>query len=196
MGRIVVTNNVSLDGVMQAPARQDEDPRGNFTQGGWAIRYQDEVLAAEMAKNMTKPGALLFGRRTYEDFYQVWPNRGDNPYTEVLNRTRKYVVSTTLTDPLPWQNSTLIADDPIETIRTLKKDDGGDLTILGSGKLIRALIPHGLIDAYVLIIHPLLLGSGQRLFPETENPTPLRLVKSVPTTTGTLIATYEPTPYN
>jgi len=192
MGRIIVTNNVSLDGVMQAPARPDEDTRGGFTQGGWANATQDGVLAAEMGKGMSGSGALLFGRRTYEDFYQVWPNRSDNPYTEVLNNTQKYVVSTTLTEPLPWQNSTLISNDVVATLAKLKDRESGDLVILGSGALIRSLLPHGLIDEFVLITHPLLLGTGQRLFPSDGNLVRLELVRSVPTTKGALVAYYRP----
>lgn len=192
MGRIIVTNNVSLDGVMQAPARPDEDTRGGFTQGGWANATQDDVLAAEMGKGMSGSGALLLGRRTYEDFYQVWPNRPDNPYTEVLNNTRKYVVSTTLTEPLPWQNSTLISNDVVATVAKMKDQDTGDLAIIGSGALIRSLLPHRLIDEFVLITHPLLLGTGQRLFPTDGDLVRLELLRSVPTTKGALIAYYRP----
>lgn len=192
MGRIIVTNNVSLDGVMQAPARPDEDTRGGFTEGGWANAYQDDVLAAEMGKGMSASGALLLGRRTYEDFYQVWPNRPDNPYTEVLNNTQKYVVSTTLREPLPWQNSTLISTDVIATLTKMKEQDSGDLAIIGSGTLIRSLLPHGLIDELVLITLPLLLGTGQRLFPVDGDPVKLELVRSVPTTKGALITYYRP----
>jgi len=192
MRRVIVTNNISLDGVMQAPGRPDEDTRDGFTRGGWAQPFQDPVMGAEMGRDMGKTGALLFGRRTYQDFFQVWPNRTDNPFTEVLDNTRKYVVSTTLTEPLPWQNSTLIGGDAVTAVTALKAESGGDLAILGSGALIRSLLPHGLIDAFVLLIHPLLLGSGQRLFPDTGTPTELKLVRSVPTTTGVIIATYEP----
>jgi len=106
--RVVVIENVTLDGVMQAPARADEDPRDGFAHGGWAIPYGDAVMREKMAERMGRGGALLLGRRTYEDFFSVWPNRTDNPYTEVLNRTEKYVASTTLTEPLPWENSTLL----------------------------------------------------------------------------------------
>ncbi|HEX4724703.1 MAG TPA: dihydrofolate reductase family protein [Pseudonocardiaceae bacterium] len=192
MGRIIVTNNVSLDGVMQAPARPNEDTRGGFTRGGWANAYQDDVLAAEMAGGMSRSGALLLGRRTYEDFHQVWPNRRDNPFTEILDNTQKYVVATTLAEPLPWQNSTLIADDVIATLAKLKDQLTGDLAILGSGALIRSLLPHGLIDEFVLITVPLLLGTGQRLFPTDGDPVRLELVRSVPTTKGALVTYYRP----
>jgi dihydrofolate reductase len=110
MAKLILHNSVSLDGVMQSPARPDEDTRGGFQHGGWALPYADDVMAREMGNGMgqRQPGALLLGRRTYEDFYEVWPKRGDgNQYTEALNNTQKYVVSNTLAEPLPWQNSTL-----------------------------------------------------------------------------------------
>ena len=192
MGRIIVTTNVSLDGVMQGPGRPDEDTRGGFTHGGWGAAAQDDVLAAEMGKGMSGTGAMLLGRRTYEDFYRVWPNRSDNPYTAFLDNTQKYVVSTTLTEPLPWQNSTLISHDVVATLAKMKGQDIGDLTIIGSGALVRSLLPHGLIDEFVLITHPLLLGTGQRLFPTDGDLARLELVRSVPTTKGALIAYYRP----
>jgi len=111
MAQIVVTNHVTLDGVMQAPGRPDEDTRGGFANGGWAAPRNDEVMAGVMAKGMADPGPLLLGRRTYEDFYGFWPKQTGNPFTEVLNNIQKYVVSTTLSDPLPWANSSVIADE-------------------------------------------------------------------------------------
>jgi dihydrofolate reductase len=191
MSRLVVVSNVTLDGVMQAPARPDEDPRGGFEHGGWALPYNDGVMAERMGRGMAKGGALLFGRRTYEDFYRVWPNRSDNPFTEVLNNARKYVASTTLAEPLPWRNSTLLAGDAAQTVAELKQRRGKDLVILGSGALIQSLMPHGLIDEYVLLIHPLVLGSGHHLFPAGVS-ADLRLTDSVTTTTGVIIATYQP----
>ncbi|HKB49231.1 MAG TPA: dihydrofolate reductase family protein, partial [Ktedonobacterales bacterium] len=137
MSKVVVTNNVTLDGVMQAPARPDEDTRGGFTHGGWALPYNDAVMASvmaeRMAEGMSKGGALLLGRRTYEDFYAVWPKRTDNPYTEVLNNSQKYVASTTLREPLPWRNSTLLKGDAAEAVARLKEQSAKDLGILGSG---------------------------------------------------------------
>jgi dihydrofolate reductase len=196
MSKVVVTNNVTLDGVMQAPGRPDEDLRGGFTHGGWAIPYNDavmgRVMASAMAEGMAKGGALLLGRRTYEDFYAVWPNRTDNPYTEVLNTTQKYVASTTLQEPLPWSNSTLLRGDAAEAVARLKEQSGKDLGILGSGELIQSLMRHNLIDEYVLLIFPLVLGSGRRLFRDGGVPATLRLVNSVTTTTGVIIATYRP----
>lgn len=192
MTRIVVFNSLTLDGVMQAPGRPDEDVRGGFQHGGWAIPYADSVMAANAAGSMANTGGLLFGRRTYEDFFSVWPNRTDNPFTEVLNNARKYVASTTLNEPLPWANSTLLKGDAVEAVAELKKKPGKDLVILGSGELIRSLMRRNLIDEYTLLIHPLVLGSGQHLFPDEGSFTPLRLVDSKATTAGVLITTYQP----
>ncbi len=191
MRSIVVTCSLSLDGVMQAPARADEDRRGGFEHGGWAIPYNDPVMAAEMGKAMAQGGSLLFGRRTYEDLYQVWPGRTDNPYTEVLDKAQKYVASTTLAEPLPWVNSTLLKGDAAEAVARLKEQPGQDIGVLGSGQLIQSLMRRNLIDRYVLLIHPLVLGSGRRLFPDGSPYAALRLTGSVTTTTGVVIATYQ-----
>ena len=173
MSRIVVVNNISLDGVMQAPARADEDRRGGFEHGGWAVPNGDEVMARKMGASMTQGGSLLLGRRTYEDFYAVWHNAPHpNPYTERLNNTRKYVVSKTLAEPLPWVNSTLLRGDGTELVARLKQDlpPGEALCVLGSGALLHSLIPRGLIDEYLLLIHPVVLGGGLRLFPTASTP--------------------------
>ena len=191
MGKVVVVNNVTLDGVMQAPARPDEDTRGGFTHGGWAIPYNDAIMGQMMGERMVQPGSLLLGRRTYMDFYAVWPNRTDNPFTPVLNATQKYVASTTLEEPLPWSNSTLLKGDVAEAVARLKEQPAQNLGILGSGALIQTLIRHNLIDEFVLLIHPLVLGTGRRLFPDGVAPATLRLVNAVPTTTGVIIATYQ-----
>jgi dihydrofolate reductase len=191
MRKVVVTNNLTLDGVMQAPGRPDEDVRGGFDRGGWALRYNDPVMGRVMGEGMAQAGALLLGRRTYEDFASVWPNRTDNPFTEVLDNTQKYVASTTLAEPLPWKNSTLLKGDAADAVADLKQQPGPDLTILGSGELIQSLRRRNLIDEYVLLIHPLILGSGRRLFPEGSPPADLRLASSVTTTTGVMIATYQ-----
>jgi len=190
VGKITVINNVTLDGVMQGPARPDEDTRGGFTHGGWAIPYQDSVLAKKMGEMMASGnGSLLLGKRTYEDFYSVWPKRTDNPITQHLNQVQKYVASTTLKEPLPWQNSVLLGGDAADAVAALKRQDGGDLAVLGSGELIKSLIRRRLIDEYVLLIFPIALGSGRRLFPEGEV-VRLRLVDSLTTTTGVIIASY------
>lgn len=193
MRRIVVNNNVTLDGVMQAPGRPDEDLRNGFQHGGWASPYFDSVMANAAGEGISKGGALLFGRRTYEDFASFWPNQpNENPFTGVLNSFHKYVASRTLKEPLPWNNSVLLKGDASETVVRLKEQPGDDLVILGSGVLIQSLMRHNLIDEYVLLIHPLVLGSGRRLFSEASPMTRLQLVDTKTSTTGVVIATYRP----
>jgi dihydrofolate reductase len=190
MGKITVVNNMTLDGVMQAPARPDEDTRRGFAHGGWAIPFQDDVMARKMGALMAgATGALLLGRRTYEDFFSVWPKRKDNPYTEHLNQVTKYVASRTLTEPLPWQNSILLKGDAADAVAALKQQSDLNLGILGSGELIGSLIPRNLIDEFVLLIYPIALGEGRRLFPDGAR-VGLRMVESVTTPTGVIIATY------
>jgi dihydrofolate reductase len=191
MRKIIVFVSVTLDGVMQAPGRPDEDVRGGFAHGGWAAPYADEALGRAAGESMATTGAILLGRRTYEDFYSVWPNRKDNPYTEVLNNTLKYVASTTLKEPLPWMNSKLLEGDAAEAVAKLKEQPGKDIVVLGSGVLVESLMRRGLIDTYMLLIHPLVLGSGRRLFNKGQAAR-LRLVDSKTTTKGVVIATYEP----
>ncbi len=190
MSKVVVFTNLTLDGVMQAPGRPDEDRRGGFEHGGWATPYATMEAAEE---SMANTGALLLGRRTYEDFYTVWPNRTGNPFTAVLNNTQKYVASTTLKEPLSWSNSTLLKGDTAEAVARLKEEPGKDLVVLGSGELVQSLMRHNLVDAYVLLIHPLVLGSGRRLFPDGGAVAALRLVDTKTTTTGVVIATYAAT---
>lgn len=191
MRRVIVFNSLTLDGVMQGPGRADEDVRGGFTHGGWALPYADEVMGRAAAESGATTGAILLGRRTYEDFYSVWPTRKDNPYTEVLNNTLKYVASNTLTEPLPWMNSKLLQGDAAEAVGKLKKEPGKDMVVLGSGVLVESLMRSDLVDEYILLIHPLVLGSGRRMFNE-GHATPLRLVDSKTTTKGVVIATYRP----
>jgi dihydrofolate reductase len=188
MSKVVVFMNLTLDGVMQAPGRPDEDRRGGFEHGGWAMPYATMEAAEE---SMAYTGALLLGRRTYEDFYAVWPNRTDNPFTAVLNNTQKYVASTTLEEPLSWSNSTLLKGDAAEAVARLKEELGKDLVILGSGELVQSLMRRNLVDEYVLLIHPLVLGSGRRLFADGGAFAALRLVGTKTTTTGVVIATYQ-----
>ena len=193
MSKIVAFTSLTLDGVMQAPGRPDEDRRGGFEHGGWATPYADSVLGTISGESMASTGALLFGRRTYEDFYSVWPKRTDgNPFTAVLNNTQKYVASTTLREPLPWSNSTLLKGDATEAVARLKAQPGKDLVVLGSGVLLQSLARSNLIDVYVLLIHPLVLGSGRRLFADGGGFATLRLVDAKTTTTGVVIATYQP----
>ena len=185
MGKLVVVENLTLDGVMQAPARPDEDRRDGFEHGGWASPYGDEVMAKVTAERMANDGALLLGRRTYVDFAAIWPGRTDNPFTEVLNERRKYVASTTLNNPLPWRNSTLLEGDVGAAVRRLKEADQ-DLGVLGSGVLAQTLMRQNLVDEYFLSIYPLVLGSGHRLFREHLPLAALQLVDIVSTTTGVL----------
>jgi dihydrofolate reductase len=192
MRKLTVLNSLTLDGVMQAPGRPDEDRRGGFEHGGWAGPYNDEVKGREMGSGMSRPADLLFGRRTYEDFHDVWPKRTDNPFTPVLNASRKYVASRTLKDPLPWENSTLLQGDAAEAVARLKQTPGNDLLVMGSGVLIESLRRRDLVDEYLLLIHPLVLGTGRCMFPHDGTFAKLTLVKSVPTTTGVIIATYRP----
>ncbi len=190
MGKVTVINNITLDGVMQAPARPDEDTRGGFKHGGWGIPYQDSVIAAKMGEIMASSrGSLLFGRRTYLDLHSVWAKATKNPFTPVLNSTRKYVASTTLEEPLVWENSTLLAGDAADAVEGLKQQDE-NLGILGSGQLVHSLVRRNLIDEYVLLIFPIVLGTGLRLFPE-DHEIRLRLIESLSSTTGVIFARYE-----
>jgi dihydrofolate reductase len=189
MGRILVMENLSLDGVMQSPGRPDEDTRDGFDQGGWFQQYNDEVLGRFLGQNMgSSSGALLLGRRTYEDFAGFWPKQTDgNPFTAALDAATKYVASTTLAEPLPWQNSVLLRGDVAVAVGDLKRDT--DLMVLGSGELVRTLAGAGLVDEYLLLVVPRLLGQGRRLF-DGDARAVLRLTECVPTTTGVLITRY------
>jgi dihydrofolate reductase len=193
MGKLVVTTNLSLDGVMQAPGRADEDVRGGFEQGGWATAYSDETMQQKMGEGMARTSAMLFGRRTYQDFYDSWAHRTDgNPFTAMMNNVHKYVASRTLTEPLPWANSTLLEGDAADAVAALKQQPELEIAVIGSGDLVQSLARRGLVDQYVVLIHPLVLGTGRRLFPEGFLPAKLRLIDSVPTKTGVIIASYEP----
>jgi dihydrofolate reductase len=191
MRKLVVLESITLDGVMQAPGRPDEDTRGGFAHGGWAGPYADAVLAREMGAGMSRGADLLFGRRTYEDFYHAWHGRTDNPFTSVLDNSTKYVASTTLTSPLVWRNSALLEGNAVDAVARLKQTPGLDLLVMGSGVLVESLMNCNLVDQFILLIHPLVLGAGRRLF-DDAGLAKLRLVRSVPTTTGVIIATYEP----
>jgi dihydrofolate reductase len=195
MGRIVVMNQVTLDGVMQGLARPGEDTRGGFTHSGWALRSPQapEEVSRAMGERMAAGGGLkgwLFGRRTYEDLLAVWNAKG-GPFKDALNTAPKYVASTTLSEPLRWPNSTLLHGDVAEGVGALKAQTDGVLAIMGSGVLIAALMAADLIDEYLLMIHPLVLGSGRRLFPDGAEAT-LRLAQGVITSAGMVIASYEP----
>jgi dihydrofolate reductase len=192
MAKVLVANHVTLDGVMQAPARPDEDTRDGFVHGGWAIPRGDELMAAKIGERMGADVAFLFGRRTYEDFHAVWPKRTGDPFSGALTNTRKYVTSRTLTEPLPWANSILLSGDAAQAVARLKEQPSGCLTIFGSGELIGSLMAADLIDEYLLMIHPLVLGPGRRLFAEGANAS-LRMTDCTTTTAGVVIAIYERT---
>ncbi len=189
MSKIVVFTNLTLDGVMQAPGLPDEDRRGGFKYGGWATPF---AAMAEAGESVANTGALLLGRRTYENYYSFWPNQTDSPYTAMLNNMQKYVASTTLEEPLSWINSTLLKGDAAEAVAKLKEKPGKDLMVQGSGELIQSLMRGNLVDEYVLLIHPLVLGSGRRLFADGGAFAALRLVDTKTTTSGVVIATYQP----
>lgn len=191
MSRVVVYNSLTLDGVIQGPGDPDEDPRDGFTQGGWALPYQDEVMLKVASAGMAQGGPLLFGRWTYEKFYSYWPHQKDNPFTDVLNKTQKYVASRTWTEPLPWENSTLLKGDAADAVARLREQPGKDIVVLGSGDLLQSLMRRNLVDEYILLIHPVVLGAGRQMFPAGYAAT-LDLVDVVPTTTGVVMATYRP----
>lgn len=196
MARIVVMNHVTLDGVMQGPGRLDEDTRGGFTQGGWGQRSSrpGDAAGQAMSERMAAGGGLagwLFGRWTYEQLLATWNKQPDSPFTSALNNTPKYVVSASLAEPLAWPNSTLLRGEVAGTVAALKAQVDGVLAIMGSGQLIASLMAADLIDEYLLMIHPVVLGRGRRLFPDGTS-SMLRLTDSVATPTGVVVATYEP----
>ena len=190
MGKISVFESVTLDGVLQGVGRADEDTRGGFDHGGWGDGFADEVIGRFVGSRMGGTGALLFGRRTYEDLLDHWTSVPDpNPFTEVLVSQRKYVASREAATELAYPNSTLLTGDVSEAAAQLKRDVEGTITVLGSGELVRSLHAGGLVDEYVLLIHPIVLGSGTRLFGEGDR-ADLVLEESVTSTTGVVIACY------
>jgi dihydrofolate reductase len=190
--RIVVINHITLDGVMQGPGRPDEDTRGGFSHGGWAEPGNDPAMTEAVGEKLAAPGGgMLLGRRSYEDMLSTWNARG-GPFKDGLNAVTKYVASSSRTTRLEWPNSNLLHGDVPAAVAELRQTPGGNLVIMGSGRLIRSLLPHGLIDEYLLMIHPLLLGSGQRLFGTDDHVSRLRLLASNATAGGVIIATYQP----
>ena len=189
MGKVIVMNWVTLDGVMQGPGRPDEDTRDGFERGGWGIPYSDAVAGTKMGERMGEDRAFLFGRRTYEQLLASWNARG-GPFKDALNSTDKYVASSNPATRLDWPNSTLLHGDVPDAVTDLKESSGTNLVIMGSGVLIGSLMAADLIDEYLLMIAPLVLGTGRRLFAGGTQAS-LRLVDSSTTSTGVLIATYE-----
>ncbi|HJT17861.1 MAG TPA: dihydrofolate reductase family protein [Thermoanaerobaculia bacterium] len=188
MSRIVAIEHVTLDGVMQSPARRDEDARDGFDRGGWAIPRSHPMMQTVAGKRMGNAWSLLAGRKTYVDFADVWPKRAGDSISEALNRVRKFVVSTTLSEPLGWQNSTLLKS--IDAVAKLKDENDETLVIFGSGVLVQSLMQRDLVDEFVLQNHPVILGKGRRLFAGGMTPREFTLVEAVTTPTGVVIATY------
>ncbi len=193
MRKLGIVEFVTLDGVMQSLGGPDEDRAGGFEHGGWSIPYADEVMARQAGSGLGQTTAYLFGRKTYEHMAAHWPNEpADNPIAASLNATPKYVVTRTLQDEdLGWANARVLAGDLVEGIEALKADGDGFVTVLGSGVLVQALLTHDLVDVYRIMLHPLVLGSGTRLFRQYPRPLRLRLVDCTPTTTGVLLLGYE-----
>ena len=189
MGKVIVMNGLTLDGVMQSPGRPDEDTRDGFAHGGWGVAFNDEAIVAKMGERMRDDRAFLFGRRTYEELLATWNDRG-GPFKEALNNARKYVASSNPDTRLAWPNSTLLHTDVPAAVTDLKQSSSANLVIMGSGVLISSLMAADVIDEYVLMIAPLVLGTGRRLFAGGTQAS-LRLVESFTTRSGVLVATYE-----
>jgi dihydrofolate reductase len=195
MRKVIVNEFMTLDGVVQAPGGADEDPSGGFEHGGWHMPYMDEVAQKEVLEGINEAGGFLLGRRTYEIFAAYWPNAPEDEQViaEPLNTKPKYVASTTLSEPLEWQNSTVLQGDIAEAVPALKQeDDGGDLHVIGSSELVRELIANDLVDELRVMIDPLVVGGGKRVFNDDGALRPWRLVDSQVTTTGAILATYAP----
>ncbi|MDX3853470.1 dihydrofolate reductase family protein [Streptomyces sp. AK02-01A] len=193
--RMVISEFMSLDGVVQAPGGPEEDTDGGFAHGGWSHPFFDpEVVGGAFDDALTKAGALLFGRRTWQSMAAAWPERAGDPFADRMNAIPKYVVSETLDDAeLTWQNTTrLPGDKAVARIRELRGTDGGDLLVMGSPTLVRALLREGLVDELRLMIMPVLLGGGKRIFLDDGVLRTLELVSSVTSGTGVHVCTYRP----
>jgi dihydrofolate reductase len=194
MRKLIVNEFVSLDGVVQAPGAANEDTSGGFRHGGWHLGYFDEIAQKTVVGGITEAGGFVLGRRTYEIFAAYWPTAPEEEQVvgEPLNAKPKYVASRTLSEPLGWQNSTLLEGDVGEAVAALKQEDGEDLHVIGSADFVQTLIEHELVDELRLMIDPLVLGGGKRLFPDDGALRPLRLVDSQVTSTGAILARYAP----
>ena len=188
--KLVVSEFLTLDGVMQGPGLADEDTEGGFKHGGWQQPYLDEVFMRAVGDTIAAADALLLGRKTYDIFARYWPTAKD-PLADTMNKFKKYVASTTR-NRLDWQNSVLIRGDVGPEIARLKQDNGKDLLVFGSGTLVQTLLRYDLIDELLLVIHPLMLGTGKRLFDDGTIPSALRLTDSKVSTTGVTLGTYKP----
>jgi dihydrofolate reductase len=193
MSKVVAIEHLTLDGVMQGPGRPDEDRREGFAHGGWAAAGSDPAMQKVAAEHMGGAWSLLVGRVTYEDFAGHWPRQPrPNRFSDALDNAEKFVASTTLAEPRPWRSSRLLKGDAAEAVARLKQEHDRTLVIFGSGVLVRSLMRHGLIDELVLQVHPLVLGTGRRLFPDGSPLIRFRLASSATTATGVVIATYRP----
>jgi dihydrofolate reductase len=194
MRKVIVNEFMSLDGVAQAPGGADEDTSGGFAHGGWHLQYFDELAQRGVVEGIVGAGGFVLGRRTYEIFAAYWPNAPEEEQViaEPLNTKPKYVATTTLGEPLEWQNSNVLQGDLTQAVEALKQEDGADLHVIGSTQLVRSLFGHGLVDELRLMIDPLILGGGKRPFPDDGALRPLRLIDSQATTTGAILATYAP----
>ena len=192
MRKVVVNEFVSLDGVAQAPGGEDEDTSGGFQHGGWSMQYMDEPAMTSVLGAINEAGAYLLGRRTYEIFASYWPNapEAEQAVAEPLNTKPKYVASRTLEDPLDWQNSSVLEGEIADAVTGLKHEDGGDIHVIGSLDLLKSLLEHDLVDELRLMIDPVTVGGGKRLFPDDGELRQFRLAESQPTTTGAILATY------
>jgi dihydrofolate reductase len=191
MRELIVNTFMTLDGVMQAPGGPEEDDSGGFTLGGWSVNYWDEQMGRIMDETMSTPFDLLLGRKTYDIFAAYWPNSSDEANAKPLNEATKYVASRGQ-PALAWGPSALIEGDAADGVAALKKQDGRQLQVHGSGNLIQTLLRHNLVDQYRLWIFPLVIGSGKRLFADGTIPAGLTLVASLVSSTGVVIGTYEP----
>lgn len=191
MRKLVVSTFMTLDGIMQAPGGPDEDPTHDFAQGGWSVNYWDEMMGQIMTESLAKPFDLLLGRKTYEIFSAHWPFAKDEPGADRLSNARKYVASRTL-HMVGWDNSSLIEGDVAEEVAKLKQEDGPELQVQGSSDLIQTLLKHNLVDEFRVWIFPVVIGHGKRLFDQGTLPSGLKLVSSKTSSTGVILATYEP----
>jgi dihydrofolate reductase len=190
MRKLIVSTFLSLDGVMQAPGGSKEDESQGFTYGGWSVNYWDERMGQVMGEAMAEPFDLLLGRRTYDIFAGYWPTATEDG-AKPLNDATKYVASRGR-PALGWKTSVLIEGDAAEGVAALKRTDGPELQVHGSGDLAQTLIRHGLVDEYRLWVFPVVIGSGKRLFADGTVPAGLKLTRSTVSTTGVVIGTYQP----
>jgi dihydrofolate reductase len=196
--KLTTVTNVSVDGVMQGLGGRDEDRKGGFERGGWALPLFDDEAETFLAGVYQRADAFLFGRRTYEIFAGSWgtgswgANQGNNPISVALNTRPKYVASTTLTDP-QWADTTVVSGDAAAAVGELKAKPEGELQVHGSGALVRLLLDNHLVDEIILLTYPVVVGQGTRLFPDTGPDTALELVESRATPGGVIIQVYRPT---